>query len=390
MSPTISPLFAGIPVNPLRALFPYAARPGMLNLASGHPSRDAYDLEGLAEATARAAADFGAWTYGPSAGDPELVAAMAALADPVPDGFRLLVTSGAQQGVDLALRGLAAPGSRVLVPEPVYPAILSLCAVAGLTPVGYRVAAGDETLAELAATLAGGGFRALYALPTFSNPTGETWSLAQRRRVLELCARAGVPIVEDDPYRLIWSGAAPPPSLFRLAGEAGGARVVYLGSLSKFVAPGLRLGWAIAPEALSLAMQEARQAGDLQPNALAQRVAARYLALGRVEAHLARVRALYTERRLLLTGLLAAGGFRVPETAGGMFLFPELPEGVRAAEVFDRAVARGVMFAPGPAFALAPGSGRFAERARLCFAGLGPEGIAEAARRLLAAVGEAA
>ncbi|MES2667894.1 MAG: aminotransferase class I/II-fold pyridoxal phosphate-dependent enzyme [Pseudomonadota bacterium] len=115
----------------------------MLNLASGHPSRDAYDTIGLTEASHRAAEDPAAWSYGPSLGNPQFLAALAPLSPPHPEGHRLIVTSGAQQAVDLALRCLASPGSTVLLPEPIYPAILSICAAAGLHVRRYRVGADD-------------------------------------------------------------------------------------------------------------------------------------------------------------------------------------------------------------------------------------------------------
>ncbi|QUS35283.1 PLP-dependent aminotransferase family protein [Falsirhodobacter algicola] len=382
----LSPLVTSIPENPLRALFPYAARPGMLNLASGHPSRDAYDVQGLEDAAAAAARDPGAWTYGPAAGDPGLIEAIGDFARPAPPGGKLIVTSGAQQAVELALRALAPPGSEVLLPEPIYPAILSLCASAGLRVRGYAVGAEDTALDGLAAALRAGNARAIYALPTYSNPGGETWSQSQRLRALTLCAEAGVPLIEDDPYRMLHLDSPPPPSLAELAAEVPGACVIHAGSLSKFVAPGLRLGWATGPTPILQAMQDLRQAADLQPNSFAQRVAVHYLRSGRVAGHLERVRALYAARKAALSDALHTAGFTIPQTGGGMFLFPRLPEGQQARALFDRAVAADVLIAPGPAFALPAGTSRFDDRARLCFAGLSEDLIREAAARLIAAM----
>lgn len=387
MTISINPFVAAIPTNPLRALFPYGARPGMLNLASGHPSKDAYDLDGLAEAAARASRDFSAWTYSSSAGDPALIGALAETVATLPPGKRLLVTSGAQQGIDLAIRTFAPPGSKVLVPEPVYPAVLSTCAAIGVIPVGYQIAPGDTELAEFAATLkAAGDVRAVYALPTFGNPTGETLTRGQRLRLLALCAQHDIPVIEDAPYSDLWFGAPPPPSLLDLASQVDGATVIYLGSLSKIMSPGLRIGWLIAPEGVAAAMQEARQASDLQPNALAQRVAWHYLQLGRLSDHVTRVRGLYAERHDALVAVLTKAGFTVPAVDGGMFIFPFLPADKSNSELFDRAVARNVLFAPGAAFRAQPGSGLFADRMRLCFAGLTTADIVTAAERLVAAV----
>jgi 2-aminoadipate transaminase len=384
---SINPFIAAIPTNPLRALFPYGARPGMLNLASGHPSNDAYDLDGLAEAASRASRDFSAWTYGSSAGDPALIGMLGETVAAVPPGRRLLVTSGAQQGIDLAIRTFAPPGARVLVPEPVYPAVLSTCAAVGVIPVGYQIARDDTDLAGLDAVLGNAGnVRALYALPTFGNPTGDTLTHGQRMRLLSLCARHEVPVIEDAPYSDLWFRVPPPPSLLELAPQVDGATVIYLGSLSKIVSPGLRVGWLIAPEGVAAAMQEARQAGDLQPNSLAQRVALHYLQLGRLPDHVARVRALYAERHEALVDVLTGAGFTAPKVEGGMFIFPVLPTDGGNSDLFERAVAKNVLFAPGAAFCARAGSDMFADRMRLCFAGLAKHDIVVAAQRLVAAV----
>jgi 2-aminoadipate transaminase len=387
VSTSINPFIAAIPTNPLRALFPYGARPGMLNLASGHPSKDAYDLEGLAEAASRASRDFSAWTYGSSAGDPALIGALTETVASLPPGKRLLITSGAQQGIDLAIRTFAEPGSKVMVPEPVYPAVLSTCAAIGVIPVGYQIAAGDHDLAEFAATLnATDDVRAIYALPTFGNPTGETLTREQRLKLLALCAEHDVPVIEDAPYSDLWFRTPPPPSLLDLAAQVDGATVIHLGSLSKIMSPGLRIGWLIAPESVAAAMQEARQASDLQPNALAQRVAWHYLQLDRLTDHVARVRILYAERHDALVAVLSKAGFTVPVVDGGMFIFPFLRADKGNSDLFDRAVAQNVLFAPGPAFRAQPDSGLFTDRMRLCFAGLAKADIVTAAERLVAAV----
>lgn len=387
MTLSINPFIAAIPTNPLRALFPYGARPGMLNLASGHPSKDAYDLDGLAEAAGRASRDFSAWTYGSSAGDPALITALTEAVATVPPGKRLLVTSGAQQGIDLAIRTFAPPGSKVMVPEPVYPAVLSTCAAIGVLTIGYQIMPGDNELTDLAAKLdAADDVRAIYALPTFGNPTGETLTREQRLKLLALCAKHDVPVIEDAPYSDLWFRVPPPPNLLDLASQVDGATVIHLGSLSKIMSPGLRIGWLIAPESVAAAMQEARQASDLQPNALAQRVAWHYLQLGRLTDHVARVRGLYAERHDALVAVLAEAGFTVPPVEGGMFIFPFLPADRGNSDLFDRAIAQNVLFAPGPAFRAQPESGLFADRLRLCFAGLGKADIIVAAERLVAAV----
>jgi 2-aminoadipate transaminase len=360
----------------------------MLNLASGHPSLDAFDREGLVEASRRAATDASAWSYGPAAGDPELVTALEAISPAHRMGHRLIVTSGAQQGVDLALRSLVAPGGTVLLPEPVYPAILSICAAAGLRVAAYRAPASDQSLADLSRSLEQKGIAAAYAQPTYSNPGGETWDLQIRKRFLELCAEHGVAVIEDDPYRALFFAGPPPATLMELSRHVTGSLVIWAGSLSKILAPGLRLGWTLAPEFLAKPMTELRQASDLQPNSLAQRVALRYLELGRLDAHLTRVRALYAARRDRLAATLGAAGFTFEPAAGGMFLFPELPAGARRDGLFERALERKLLYAPGAAFGLNRGGSRFDDRLRLCFAGLSADALGDAAARLVAALGD--
>ena len=387
MTVSINPFIKGIPTNPLRALFPYGARPGMLNLAAGHPSKDAYDLEGLTEAAGRASRDFSAWTYGSSAGDPALVDALAATVATLPAGQRLLVTSGSQQGIDLSIRTFAPPGTTVLVPEPVYPAVLSTCAAAGVVAVGYQISPDDTDLTGLQAVLAATkDVRALYALPTFGNPTGVTLTLEQRMQLLALCAEHDIPVIEDAPYSELWFRAPPPPSLLELSAQINGVTVIHLGSLSKIMSPGLRIGWLVAPEEIAAMMQEARQAGDLQPNALAQRVAFHYLQLNRLTDHVSRVRKLYAERHDALVDVITDAGFVVPTVEGGMFIFPFLPAYRGNSNLFERAVAQNVLFAPGPAFRARAGSDLFTDRLRLCFAGLTKPDIVLAAQRLVAAV----
>jgi 2-aminoadipate transaminase len=200
--------------------------------------------------------------------------------------------------------------------------------------------------------------------------------VAQHRRILQLCVDAHVPIIEDDPYRFIRSGQKPSPFLF------------HLGRLSKLVAPSLRLGFSIAPKKLTYAMQEGRQAGDLQPNAFAQRIVLRYVELGRTQAHPNMVREFYTARRRALTEILTRSGLAVSHTSGGMFAFPRLPANALATNIFTRAIQNVVMFASGSAFAINPDAGGVAHQITLCLAGLDLIDIKDAAGRLIRLLNE--
>ena len=377
MTHPVSARARAIAPNPLRALFPIAAREGMVSLANGHPSPDACDVEGLREAAALASGDAMAWRYGTTPGDPELREALAQLSGDDPDA--VIVTSGAQQGIDLAVRALADPDDAIGVPAAIYPAVLSVLAANGARPVALGEDGEGVTPEALKGALAG-GLSALYLTPTFGNPTGTVMGVERRHAILRLCAGAGVPVVEDDPYRDLWFETPPPPSMWQMA-EREGATVVALRSASKIVAPGLRLGWTLAPPPLRGGIVALKQASDLQASGLAQRTLVRYLASGRLDAWLPRVRALYRGRHDALVAGLRGNGLDARPVSGGMFVWLRLPDEADPAALFDRAVERGTLFAPGHGFAAGP-EVALEPHARLCFVTQNEAGIAQACERL--------
>ena len=380
----LNPHVADIPANPLRRIFEQA-RPGMINLASGHPNPIYCDNTGLEAASELAAKDKTAWRYGPSKGDPELIAALETLLADAPVASTL-ITSGAQQGIYLACQALGRSGQTLLVPDPVYPAIISVAALLGLKIKPYRVSSFETALDDVAAaTNQGTDICAVYALPTFGNPTGDTWTLEERDQFLDLCDKAKLPIIEDDPYHELWFHRAPPPRLIERAATRDLAlTVVCLGSLSKIVAPGLRIGWIQGPASLIAAMTTARQAADLQPNALAQRVACHYLLSGRLEPHLLSVRSDYAAAHQGLTEELQKVGFSNLSVGGGMFVMPTLPKSTRLEGLIDHLEKENLLVAPGDAFSLKPTAQ--SRRIRLCFAALPPADIATIGAQLARSV----
>ncbi|AHD10559.1 aminotransferase-like domain-containing protein [Phaeobacter gallaeciensis] len=374
---------AALQDNPLRALYPLAARDGMISLANGHPSPDACDHFGLRNALDAAAADPMAWRYGPTAGDPRLRRALADLSGAQPDN--VILTSGAQQGIDLAVRTLCDPGDTVLVPEALYPATLSVLTACGVTALPVSEDTDGLCLEALDQAIQDSKARVLYLTPTFGNPTGSVLSEDHRGALLALCARMGVSILEDDPYRDLWFAVPPPPSLWEMAGDRG-ARVIAFRSCSKSIAPGLRIGWMLAPHELAPHLTAMKQASDLQSSGTAQMVALTYLSSGRFDDWLIKVRALYRRRHdALQTGLVAAG-FDAPAVTGGMFLWAQLPKQIDMARLFESAVAQGVLYAPGAAFAASSPDGEIARYARFCFASNGLERLKQATDRLADAV----
>ena len=372
-----------LPKNPLRALYPLAARDGMISLANGHPSPDACDHIGLQDALKTATADPMTWRYGPTAGDPRLRSALANISGDQQDS--VVVTSGAQQGIDLTIRTLCNAGDTVLVPEALYPATLSVLAACNVSAYAVPEDVGGICINGLDKAIRDSNARVLYLTPTFGNPTGSVLSEDHRAALLALCARMSVLIIEDDPYRDLWFEAPPPPSLWEMS-KSNDARVIALRSCSKSIAPGLRIGWMLAPQELTPHLVVMKQASDLQSSGTAQMVALAYLSSGRFSGWLAKVRALYQARHDTLQKGLVAAGFDTPPVTGGMFLWARLPEHIDPVRLFEATVAQGALYAPGEAFAACSQVNDITRYARFCFASNGLENIRQATDRLADAV----
>ena len=225
------------------------------------------------------------------------------------------------------------------------------------------------------------GARFLYLLPNFQNPGGRCMGAARRDAIAAQAAAIGLPVVEDNPYGDLWYDEAPPPSVS--AGLPGGS--VYLGSLSKILAPGLRLGYVVAPPALFPKLLQAKQAADLHTPGFNQRIAYEVLQDGLLERHLPSVRARYRAQRDAMQSALQRHlppGCHWVRPTGGMFFWIELPEAIDATALLPKAVEAGVAYVPGAAFyAAAPK----ANRMRLSFVTVSPERI-EAAVAILGAL----
>jgi DNA-binding transcriptional MocR family regulator len=375
----------GIPANPLRALFPLAAQSGMISLANGHPSPDARDAEGLNAAVALASDDLMAWRYGPSQGDPDLRAQLAAITNDNPEA--VIITSGSQQGIDLAIRAALNSGAQIGIPQAVYPATLSVLAANGVQSVTIAEDSDGLMVEALRNAATTQGIAAIYMTPTFGNPTGVTMSLARRRALLDVCAEHAIVVIEDDPYRDLWFDVPPPPSFWELSKtDYPSVAILSLRSASKTVAPGLRIGWMLAHKSLHPLVCAIKQASDLQACGLAQRTVLRYLKTGRMPDWLSRVRVLYRGRHDALVAGLLRNGFTPEPVSGGMFVWVSIPNAVDAARLFDCAVARNVLYAPGAGFAGSSADKATEPYMRLCFAGQTAEDIAVACDRLGAAL----
>jgi 2-aminoadipate transaminase len=302
----------------------------------------------------------------------------------------VLVTTGAQQALDLIGKLLINPGDHVATEDPTYMgAIQAFTAYQAeylTVPIdedGMQVDALEDVLRAAP--------KFIYVLPNFQNPGGVTLSLARRRRLLELAARHGTPVIEDDPYGQLRYEGQHLPSLVKLDAERSGCahgersfrgRVLYLGTLSKTLAPGFRIGWVVAPEEVIAKLTQMKQGTDLHTSTFAQMVAFETARGGFLDRHVRRIREVYRERRDAMLGALERHfpkGVRWTRPEGGLFLWVTLPTGVDAAALLPHALAEKVAFVPGAAFH-PRGGGR--HTFRLNFSYCTPEVIDEGIRRL--------
>jgi 2-aminoadipate transaminase len=293
---------------------------------------------------------------------------------------QVLITTGSQQGLDLAAKVLIDPGSRVLVETPTY--LGALQAFAPYEPEIVALDSDHEGPRPEALAGAAPGARFAYLLPNFQNPTGHVYTEARRAAVVAAAQSAGLPLVEDNPYGDLWYDAPPPRSLASRWREG----VVYLGSFSKVLAPGLRLGYLVAPSPLFPKLLQAKQAADLHTPIFNQRIVHEVIRNGLLDAHVPTIRARYKVQRDAMEAALErhlAGLASWIRPLGGMFFWLDLPDGIDAAALLPRAVEAGVAYVPGAAFYA--GAPR-ANTLRLSFVTVSPDrieqGIAALARVL--------
>ncbi|MFJ2992343.1 PLP-dependent aminotransferase family protein [Pandoraea sp. NPDC087047] len=386
--------FANPAGSPIRELFKYLSEPGMISFAGGYPASDLFDADGLAAAQQRAFAQpTRCLQYGPTDGLAELktqlIALMASRGAPCA-AEELLVTTGSQQGLDLLLRVMVAPGDVVVTEQPAYPATLQALRLQQAKIVTVPVDADGLNIEHLGTLLREGKIAApklLYTVPTFANPTGATLSRERRIALLKLAVEYRFVIVEDDPYGDLRFAGEAVPTLLALTAEVPGSRdwLVHFSSLSKIVAPGLRVGWTVAPPEIARRCVVAKQTVDLCSVPWTQAVAAEYLAAGALTHHLPKITEAYRLKCEAMCSALAdklgsAIQFHAPQ--GGMFVWARLAS-VKTSELLPNAIAEKVLFVPGTAF--------FAENAdeaslRLSFAAPAVTAIEEGVARLARAM----
>ena len=343
-------------MNPsaIREILKLTDKPGIISLAGGLPAPQTFPLDAFTAAcnTVMVRDGAAALQYATSEGYAPL---RQAVADRLPwavDPEQVLITTGSQQALDLIGKVFLDKDSRMLVETPTY--LGALQAFAPQEPCAVGVASDDDGIVvDDFAAQAGTGVgkaRFAYVLPNFQNPTGRTLSEARRAALVERAAELNIPLIEDNPYGELWFGEAPPAPL--TARNPGGC--IYMGSFSKVLAPGLRIGFLVAPPAVYPKLLQAKQAADLHTPGFNQRVVAEIIQDGFLERHVPTIRALYQRQRDAMLAALERemAGLHVTWTrpAGGMFLWLRLPEGMDAQTLLPAAVARNVAFVPGAPF----------------------------------------
>ncbi len=344
-------------MNPsvIREILKVTERPGILSMAGGLPSPLSFPVEAMREASERVLRDHpqAALQYAASEGYAPLrewVAAHLRGQGIEAGADQVLITTGSQQGLDLIAKVLVDAGAPVAVETPTYLGALQAFSPCEPTFVSVTGDAEGPLPAALEALRHDApGCRFFYVLPNFQNPTGRLISEVRRVALVAAAQRAGVPLVEDNPYGDLWYDAPPPASLTSRWPEGS----LYLGSFSKVLAPGLRLGYLVAPRALYPKLLQAKQAADLHTSGFNQRLVAEVLRDGFLDRHTPTIRARYRLQRdamqaALQRSLPPGSEWQAPQ--GGMFFWLRLPEGCDAAELLDAAVARGIAYVPGAAF----------------------------------------
>ncbi len=376
----------------IRALFAVASRPEVVSLAGGMPYVQALPVDMLAATAQRVLYERGAQAlqYGSGQGDVTLREQILEVIGEVgvsahPDD--IIVTTGSQMALDLVTRIFCDPGDVVLVEAPSYVGALGVfrayeCDVVhvAMDDEGLVPAALSEAITSVRAS--GKKIKLIYTIPSFHNPAGVTQGPARRAEILAIAQSAGIALLEDDPYGLLGFEGEPPRAI--RADDADG--VIYLGSFSKTIASGLRVGWAVAPHGVREKLVLAAEAAVLCPSNYAQRTVSEYLATQPWREQIKTFQEVYRERRdaLLesLQALMPEGtSWTIP--AGGFYSWLTLPHGLDATAMLPRAVANLVAYVPGTGFYV-DGQGR--QNLRLSYCYPEPDRIREGVRRLAAVI----
>jgi 2-aminoadipate transaminase len=380
----------------MRDLMAITARPEVISLAGGLPDTSTFPAGTFAAQMTRIAQESAAEAlqYGPTEGFAETVDCILEVMGAegmLPDPDDVIVTTGGQQAIDLICKSLVDPGDVVICEAPTYPgAVPVFCSYqADVVQIecdadGMRV----QDLEEVLERLDGEGRRPkfVYSVPSFQNPAGVTLSLERRQRLVELARQRELMVVEDNPYGLLRFGGEALPPLYQLE---GGDFVIYIGTLSKILSPGIRLGWAVAPPPVMEKVVLGKQAADLCTSTLTQHFVREYFAEGRWREYVDSLVEIYRQRRDTMVASLrqhfpAQASWTEPQ--GGLFIWATLPDYIDTSDLLAKALREDVAFVPGQAAYVDESLGR--SSMRLNFSGVGEDDIREGVRRIGKAIAE--
>jgi 2-aminoadipate transaminase len=380
----------------MRDLMAITARPEVISLAGGLPDTSTFPASTFAAQMTRIAQESTAEAlqYGPTEGFAETVDCIVEVMGAegmLPDPDDVIVTTGGQQAIDLVCKTLVDPGDVVICEAPTYPgAVPVFCSYQAETiqvdcdEDGMRIDQLEAILSKL--DKEGKRPKFVYSVPSFQNPAGVTMSLERRRRLVELARQRELLLVEDNPYGLLRFGGEPLPPLYQLD---GGDFVIYIGTFSKILSPGIRLGWAVAPPPVMEKIVLGKQASDLCTSTLTQHFVREYFSEGRWREYIGSLVEIYRGRRDTMVEALrehfpAQATWTEPE--GGLFIWATLPEYIDTSDLLAKALREDVAFVPGQAAYVDESRGR--SSMRLNFSGVDDGEIREGVRRIGKAIGE--
>ena len=379
----------------IRELYKLIEKPDLISFAGGLPAPEVFPVEEFKVAAQRVLNESG-WRslqYSATEGYPklrEMIARHTERYGIMVKPENILITTGSQQALDLIGKVFLNPGDRVAVERPTYLGALQAWNAYQAEYIGLAMDDDGMRIEELETAFRSGP-KFLYALPNFQNPSGVTLSLSRRKQLVKLADQWGIPIIEDDPYGQLRFEGDHLPLLAVLDAQARDGNqytgnVIYLSTFSKTLAPGIRLGWIVAPVEVIAKLVEAKQGSDLHSSTFVQMVTYEVARDGFLDRHVQHIRSVYRVRRDAILAALKRhmpSGVRWTQPEGGLFIWVTVPEGMDTWPLLHEAVEQKVVFVPGAAF-YDDGSGQ--NTMRLNFSNAAPEQIEEGIRRLGAAI----
>jgi len=333
----------------IREILKVTMRPEVISFAGGLPSPETFPVERMKAAFDKVLSEQGktALQYGPTDGYAplrEFIAASLSTADCKILPEQILMVSGSQQGLDLLGKVLVDEGSKILVETPSYLGALQAFSV--YQPQFESVDTDEHGLIPASVAAKGEGARLMYALPNFQNPTGRTLSIERRMELVETCARMGIPLIEDNPYGDLCYSGEPLPKMLNMNPDG----VIYMGSFSKVLTPGIRLGYVVGPVPLIRKLEQAKQAADLHTAQLTQMVVYEVIKDGFLGEHIPTIRTFYARQCNVMLEAMTKffpEGVTWTRPEGGMFIWVTLPKHIDSKVLLDEAIQHNIAFVPG-------------------------------------------